>query len=246
MPIGVIIDSLSIVVGGILGVILGPRLKDDFKDNLTMIFGCCAMSMGISTIVLIANLPAVILSVILGTIIGMAIHLGEWINKGGVAMQKLMSRFIKSEPSNMSEEEFISSLVTIIVLSCASGTGIYGSIVAGMSGDHSILITKSILDLFTIMIFATTLGAVTIPISIPQFIIFMILFACGGLILPLTTPAMINDFKAVGGILLLATGFRMIKVKMFPTADMIPAMIIVMPISALWTNYVVPFLNSLL
>jgi uncharacterized membrane protein YqgA involved in biofilm formation len=54
---------------------------------------------------------------------------------------------------------------------------------------------------------------------------------------------MIHDFKAVGGILLLATGFRMIKVKMFPTADMIPAMIIVMPISWLWTNYILPFLS---
>lgn len=245
MPIGVIFNSLCIITGGIIGVILGPRLKDEFKENLTNIFGCCAMAMGISSIVLIANLPAVILSVIIGTIIGMCIHLGQWIHKGGMALQKFISRFIKFGNSTLSEAEFTNSLITIIVLACASGTGIYGSIVSGMSGDHTMLITKSILDLFTFIIFATTLGPVTITIAIPQFIIFMLLFLCGGLIYPLTTPAMINDFKAVGGILLLATGFRMIKVKMFPTADMIPAMIIVMPISAFWTNYIVPFLNSL-
>ncbi len=57
-----------------------------------------------------------------------------------------------------------------------------------------------------------------------------------------TTPAMIGDFKACGGILLLATGFRMIKVKMFPTADMIPAMVLVMPISRFWVNVIVPIL----
>lgn len=245
MPIGVIFNSLCIIIGGIIGVILGPKLKDDFKDNLTMIFGCCAMAMGISSIVLIENLPAVILSVIIGTIIGMTIRLGHWINKGGAAMQGFISRFIKTNNTAMSETEFTNTLITIIVLACASGTGIYGSIVAGMSGEHSILITKSILDFFTFIIFATTLGPVTITIAIPQFIIFILLFLCGGLIYPLTTPAMINDFKAVGGILLLATGFRMIKVKMFPTADMIPAMIIAMPLSAIWTNYVVPFLNSL-
>ena len=158
-------------------------------------------------------------------------------------MQRIMSRFVKNQKTNMSEEEFMMELITVIVLFCASGTGIYGSIVSGMSGDHSILISKSILDLFTAMIFAATLGAVVSAIAVPQFVIFLILFLCGGLILPLTTPAMINDFKACGGILLLATGFRMIKIKMFPTADMIPAMILVMPISALWTNYIVPFVS---
>ena len=51
---------------------------------------------------------------------------------------------------------------------------------------------------------------------------------------------MINEFKACGGVLLIATGFRMIKVKMFPIADMIPAMVLVMPVSWFWVNYVLP------
>lgn len=49
---------------------------------------------------------------------------------------------------------------------------------------------------------------------------------------------MINDFKACGGFLMLATGFRMIKVKDFPIADMIPAMVLVMPLSYLWVNFI--------
>ena len=117
------------------------------------------------------------------------------------------------------------------MLFCASGTGIYGSIVSGMTGDHSILIAKSILDLFTALIFACILGGVVSVIAIPQFIIFLLLFLAAGFIFPMTTDTMIADFKACGGFLMLATGFRMIKVKMFPTADMIPAMVIVMPCS---------------
>ena len=134
-------------------------------------------------------------------------------------------------------------LITIIVLFCASGTGIYGSIVAGMEGDHSILIAKSILDLPTAMIFACGLGAVVAFIAIPQFLIFFLLFLLAGVIYPLTTPAMVNDFKACGGILLFATGFRMIKLKAFPTADMIPAMVLVMPVSWFWVEYVLPFVQ---
>ena len=61
----------------------------------------------------------------------------------------------------------MNTLVTIIVLFCASGTGIYGSIVSGMSGDHSVLISKSIRDLFTTAIFACSLGMVVGMIAIP-------------------------------------------------------------------------------
>jgi len=58
----------------------------------------------------------------------------------------------------------------------------------------------------------------------------------------MTTPDMIADFKACGGFLMLATGFRMIKVQNFPIADMLPAMVLVMPISWLWTTVILPLL----
>jgi len=243
MPIGVIVNSLSIAIGGLIGAAVGGRLSNSFKDNINMIFGCCSMAMGISSIVLMQNMPAVVFSVIIGTSLGLACHLGEKINAGGLAMQRVISKVIKTTSSGIPQEEFESTLITVIVLFCVSGTGIYGSIVSGMTGDHSILIAKSILDLFTALIFACILGAVVSVIAIPQCIIFLTLFFCAGIILPLTTDAMINDFKACGGFLMLATGFRMIKVKMFPTADMIPAMVIVMPVSWLWTTYILPLVS---
>lgn len=241
MPIGVIINALSVAAGGIAGAFAGDKLSVRFKEDINMIFGVCSMGMGISAIVLMENMPAVIFAVIIGTAIGLAVHLGDKMNAAAAAMQKLVSKFVKNKNTEVSEEEFMAALVTIIVLFCASGTGIYGSIISGMTGDHSILIAKSILDLFTALIFACTLGMVVSIVAIPQFIIFLTLFLCAGLIYPATTPTMINDFKACGGFIMLATGFRMIKVKMFPTADMIPSMIIVMPFSWFWVNVVLPF-----
>lgn len=243
MPTGIIMNALAIVIGGVAGAFAGDRLSKKFKENIEMIFGLCSMAMGISSIVLMENMPAVIFAVIIGTGIGLMMHLGEWINKGGIGMQRMISKVVKNKNTSMSEEEFTSTLVTIIVVFCASGTGIYGSIVSGMSGDHTIMITKSILDLFTALIFACSLGLVVSVIAIPQFILFFILFLAAGLIFPLTTPAMINDFKACGGFLMIGAGFRMIKVKMFPTADMIPSMILVMPISYLWTACIVPLVS---
>lgn len=65
----------------------------------------------------------------------------------------------------------------------------------------------------------------------------------GGLVGAVAGGLLKDDFKACGGFIMLATGFRMIKVKMFPIADMVPAMILVIPISALWVNYIMPLVS---
>lgn len=237
MPTGVIINSASVLLGGIAGALVGHRLSPKFKNQISLIFGVCSMGMGISTIGLMKNMPAVIFAIIIGTAIGLWLHLGDYIQQAAAFMQKPIARLFKNN-TDMNETEFLNQLVTIIVLFCASGTGIYGSLTAGMTGDHSILISKSILDFFTAAIFACQLGYVVSVISIPQFIIFLVLFICAGLIFPLTTPDMILDFKACGGFLMLATGFRMVQLKDFPIADMIPSMILVMPLSYLWVTYI--------
>ncbi|MCR5450727.1 MAG: DUF554 domain-containing protein [Erysipelotrichaceae bacterium] len=232
MPIGIIVNCLAVVVGGLIGSSASDLLSDTVKVNLNMIFGLASMGMGVSSVVLMQNMPAVILALVIGTLLGLCFHLGEAITKAAAGMQKLFH----------AEGGSSDQLVTVIVLFCASGTGIYGSIVSGMSGDHSILIAKSILDFFTAMIFACSLKKTVSLIAVPQFIIMMILFVLAGYIMPLTTPAMINDFKACGGFIMIASGFRILQLKMFPTADMIPAMILVMPLSFLWVTYILPLL----
>ena len=162
MPIGVICNALAIVIGGLIGAAAGNRLSEEFKEKLNLVFGACSMGMGVSTVVLMQNMPAVILALILGTSLGIALRLGQRIEAAGRGLQKLMSRFIKLPGDPAGEEERMNLLVTAMVLFCTSGTGIYGAIVSGMSGDHSILIAKSILDLPTSMIFACTLGAALI------------------------------------------------------------------------------------
>ena len=154
-----------------------------------------------------------------------------------------VARLMKEEKNGgMSQEESLSLLVTAIVLFCISGTGIYGCLDAGMTGDSTILLSKSILDIFTAMVFACSLGVAVSLVAIPQAIIFFALFFGAKLIFPLTTPDMIADFKACGGFLLVATGLRMAKIQDFPIADMIPAMVLAMPFSHVWTNWIAPLL----
>ncbi|MEZ7749333.1 DUF554 domain-containing protein [Gemella sanguinis] len=242
MPIGVIINTVAIFLGGIAGALLGDKLPEKYKEQLNLIFGLCSMGMGISSIVLMKYMPAVVFALIIGTIVGLVFKLGDKVYELCSKLQKVMIRIVPKKETNMSETEFLATLITVIVLFCSSGMGIYGSLSEGMTGDSSLLITKSILDFFTAAIFACNLGYNVSLIAVPQFVIFTTLFLSASFIVPLTTPDMIADFKACGGFLMVAAGFRILKLKMFPVVDMIPAMILVMPFSWFWVNIILHLL----
>lgn len=242
MPIGVIINTIAIFLGGIAGALLGNKLPEKYKEQLNLIFGLCSMGMGISSIVLMKYMPAVVFALIIGTIVGLVFKLGDKVYELCSKLQKVMIRIVPKKETNMSETEFLATLITVIVLFCSSGMGIYGSLSEGMTGDSSLLITKSILDFFTAAIFACNLGYIVSLIAVPQFAIFTALFLSASFIVPLTTPDMIADFKACGGFLMVAAGFRILKLKMFPVVDMIPAMILVMPFSWFWVNIILHLL----
>ena len=177
MPVGIIINALSVASGGVVGALFGHKLPTRINSELTKIFGVCSMGMGVSSIGLMKNMPAVIFAVIIGTAFGLAVNLGGIINHGAACMEKPVGKIFPNKNASMSREEYMTMLVTIIVLFCASGTGIYGSLDSGMSGDHTILISKSILDFFTAMIFGGTLGMVVAAVAIPQCVIFLAI--CG-------------------------------------------------------------------
>ncbi len=227
-PIGAVTCALCVVIGGFIGSAAGERISDRIKDNLNLIFGLVALSMGIIPMPGIKNLPAVVLSVILGTLLGVKIKLGEKV-RGGLG---------KLAGERCSEE-----FLTVAVLFCVSGTGYYGALVEGVTGDHSILLAKAILDIFTAAILACKLGKSVSLLGIPQVVIHLVIFFIARWIYPLCTPAMVADFKAAGGYIMLATGLRMLKLKDLPTADMIPTLILALPLSWLWSTYVAPLLG---
>ncbi|MBA6284253.1 DUF554 domain-containing protein, partial [Salmonella enterica subsp. enterica serovar Irumu] len=193
----------------------------------------CSLGIGILLVMKCANLPVMVLATLVGALIGEFCLLEKGINGAVAKIQKLFMASGK-KPTH---DSFIQSYVAIIVLFCASGTGIFGAMHEGMTGDPNILIAKSFLDFFTAIIFACSLGIAVSAICAPMLIIQLTLAACATLILPLTTPAMMGDFSAVGGLLLVATGLRVCGIKMFPVVNMLPALLLAMPISAAWAMF---------
>ena len=234
MVIGPFINASAVLLGGVLGAVLSQRLPERIRSSMPSIFGLASLGIGILLVIKCANLPVMVLATLLGALIGEFCYLEKGINGAVGKAKNLISR---GKNAAGAHDSFIQSYVAIIILFCASRTGIFGSMQEGMTGDPSILIAKAFLDFFTATIFATTLGIAVAAISVPMLLIQLALATCATLILPLTTPAMMADFTAVGGLLLLATGLRICGIKMFAVVNMLPALIIAMPLSALWTAF---------
>ncbi|WP_342323605.1 DUF554 domain-containing protein [Kosakonia sp. BYX6] len=237
MLTGPFINAAAVLVGGTLGALLSHRLPERVRSSMPSIFGLASLGIGILLVVKCVNLPVMVLATLVGTLIGELCYVERGISSGVNALRNVMQKRKTGEAANSAHETFIQSLVAIIILFCASGTGIFGAMREGMTGDPSILIAKAFLDFFTAVIFATSLGFAVAMISVPMLIVQLSLATCATLILPLTTPAMMGDFTAVGGILLLATGLRICGIKMFAVANMLPALVLAMPLSALWTAF---------
>ncbi|MFA5450138.1 MAG: DUF554 domain-containing protein [Clostridia bacterium] len=256
MPIGVIINCLSVFLGGLIGALLGKKIPSKLRKALPPIFGVASMAMGIGAIIKMHTLPAVVLALILGSGIGILIGIENLLEKSVLKIQKPMERLLaKNKGTNLIEtdtslietgissienktpqqDDFIEKFVSLVVLFCASGTGIFGALTEGMTGDYTVLLAKSMLDFFSAAIFAASLGYLVAAIALPQAAIMLLLFFSATFIMPLTTPQMLADFTALGGIIMLATGFRISGIRNFPVANMLPAFILVMPLSYLWS-----------
>ncbi|BBQ82327.1 MULTISPECIES: DUF554 domain-containing protein [Enterobacteriaceae] len=237
MLIGPYVNGSAVIIGGLIGALAGGKLPDRVKTALPMTFGLCSVGLGITLVLKVKYMPAVVLAMIVGALLGELMHLESGIGKAAGSTRGLINK-VFPPVQGLSHEEFTEKFVAILVLFCASGTGVFGAMTEGMSGDPSILYIKTILDLFTAGIFATLLGFAVITIAIPQLIIQLALAMLAVFLMPMITPSMMADFSCAGGLLMVATGLRICNIKLFPVANMLPGLVLVMPFSHLWATLV--------
>ncbi|WP_261642755.1 DUF554 domain-containing protein [Erwinia mallotivora] len=233
---GPIVNSITIIAGGLAGGFLGTKMPERLREALPLTFGLASMALGIVLLVKIDSMPVVILSMIVGAAIGELICLERYIARMGNLARGIAAKL--APDTGMEQSVFSEKFVAILVLFCASGTGIIGAMTEGMSHDPEILYVKAIMDLFTAAIFATVLGYSVALIFIPQWIIQFLIASAAVFILPHTTPAMLADFTAAGGFIMLAAGFRISGIKSLPVGNLLPGLVLVMPLSWLWRVFI--------
>ena len=182
MLIGPYVNGSAVIIGGLIGAMAGGKLPERVKTALPMTFGLCSVGLGITLVLKVKYMPAVVLAMVLGAFLGELLHLEKRIGSAAGSTRGLINKVLPPV-QGLGHEEFTEKFVAILVLFCASGTGIFGAMTEGMSGDPSILYIKTILDLFTAGIFATLLGYAVMTIAIPQIVIQVALAMLAGMYL---------------------------------------------------------------
>lgn len=236
--IGPLVNAAAIILGGVIGTYAGSNVPQRIRDRMPLVFGLTSMGLGIVMLTKVKLLPAVVLAMLIGTLIGEIFDLEEKIKHVANLLKTGIEKALPKPNSTIDQNDYIEAFISVLILFSVSGTGVFGSMNEGITGDPTLLIVKAFLDFFTSIIFAIRLGLPIASLAIPQTAVQAVLYFSASSIMPLTTPTMIADFSAVGGLVMLATGFRICGILQFPVANMIPALIIAMPVSGLWASLV--------
>lgn len=232
MPVGIFSDVFMMFCGGALGCLLGSRLSDGWKESLNHVLALAAIVMGLNLSVKGTNLSAVVLSLLLGAVAGEALGIETAINRGALAA---LNRVLGGK----GDADHLLQASVALVIFCFNGTGWYGALNEGLTGDGSILLTKAIIDFASGCIFATSLGKIVPLLCIPQLTVFLILYGISGFVAPWITPVMISDFSAVGGVITLAAGLKLAKIMTdTKVLNLLPGLILSFFVSSFWTTFV--------
>ena len=233
--IGPLINSAAIVGGTLFGVLLANHLPERMRAGLMPTFALCAVAIGIHMLGNIHYLAVIVMAFILGTALGELLYLEKGVTRAAAAAQGLMQKVFPMK-SHLSGEEFSTQYNSLIVIFCASGLGILGSITEGLNGDYQLLLVKSMMDFLTAMIFGISLGPSIALIFIAQLAVQSSLFLLAKMIMPYMDDVAFADFSAVGGLIMVAVGMRMAGIMNFAVINFLPALLLVVPFSYLWRS----------
>lgn len=230
--LGTLVNVGTIVLGTTVGLLLKKGIPEKVSAAIMTALGLCTILIGITGVIKDADIILIILSMVIGTGVGTAIGLDKLLNKFGNLVEKkttsIGAKLSKKPQGTLENGETKKStvgeaFVTSSLLFCVGAMTVVGSLNAGLTGDNSTLFAKSVLDLISSMIFASTLGYGV------YFSVVVVLVLQGGISLLanvispwLTTPT-ITQMTCVGSLIIIALGLNMIKVTKIKVMDMVPA-----------------------
>lgn len=232
IPYGLFVDTAAVVVGALLGLGLGRHIPEAMKESLTLIFGLICFALGVTLIVGVNALVPVGLALILGTALGELLDL-----EGKITLLLGRAQGALSQGGTGSgRADSLNGVIMLIPLFCFSTTVIVGSMNEAI-GAHDMLLIKAVLDFFTAMIFAASYGALVGLLSIPLFLVGILFYLLSALLIPVMTPAMAADMNAAGGVHCVACALGVLGIRQMKVNNMIPALLLALPISALWSLF---------
>lgn len=217
--LGVIVNVITVILGSLIGLLFKKGIPERISTAAMIGLGACTLYIGISGSLCGENPLIVIASVVLGVILGTLLNLDGGVNR---LAKKVETAFQKGNQQGSIARGF----VTATLLFCVGSMTVTGSLQAGLTGDHSVIITKATLDFVSSMMLSSTLGIGVLLASVSVFVIQGLLVLLAGVVAPLLSTGAINEMTCVGSILILMIGTNLMGITKIKVADFLPAILI--------------------
>ncbi len=205
--LGALINALLIIVGALVGRIF-KNIPESMKASVLSIIGLSVALLGIKMGFESNNFIILVVSLVVGTVIGEWLDLDKQMNRLGQWIESLFSKRRTNDNQINIAEGFVTASLIFVVGSMA----IIGALDSGLRQDHNVLITKGIIDGFTSIILASTLGIGVLLSAVPVFVYQAVIAIFAGVIsvyIPDDALQMfITEMTSVGGVMILAIGLN--------------------------------------
>ena len=227
--LGTIINTVAVIAGGLLGMVLKNGIAKRFEKILMQGLGLATIFIGISGVLkhmlVVENgtistqgTMLLIFSLVIGCLLGQWIDIESKMEKLGIKL--------KSAVKIKNDGNFVEGFVTSSLIICVGAMAIVGSMQDGLSGDSSMLIAKALLDFVLVLILAAAYGIGVVFSAIPIFVYQGAITLIAALFGSVISDALIADLSFVGSALIFCVGVNLVREKTFRVANMLPALLI--------------------
>lgn len=227
--LGTILNVAAVVSGGALGILIKGGIKEKMQNILVQACGLATLFIGIggtleNMLVVSEGRVSVqgTLLLICSLVIGSAV--GEWIDIEG-RLENIGEK-LKGLVKSKNDSRFVDGFVSASLVICIGAMAVVGSVQDGLTGDYSMLLSKSILDFIIIIVFASTMGIGVLFSALPLGIYQGLITLLAVFIAPYMTDSMISSLSLVGSALIFGVGINLIWDNKLRVGNMLPALFI--------------------
>lgn len=227
--LGTIINVVAILVGGVIGLVFSRAISARYQETLMQAIGVCILFVGIGGAVQemmtvtadrlqSSGTMMIVISYAVGSL------LGEWIN-----LERRIEQFgswLKVKTGNAREKRFVDGFVSASLTVCIGAMAVVGSIQDGISGNHSTLALKALLDMVIVCAMSASLGRGCLFSAIPVGIFQGMVTLLARAVQPVMTEAALANLSLTGSILIFCVGVNLLWEKKLKVANMLPSILI--------------------
>lgn len=226
---GTVINSVSIVAGGITGHFAGKLFRQEQQESLNKACGVSVLFIAIAgamegmlqidgSTISSGKSMLVVLCLALGTMLGELIGIENGFERFG--------EWLKRKTGNSGDVGFVNAFVTTSLTVSIGAMAIVGAIQDGLLGDYSTLAVKSVLDFIIVAVMTSSMGKGASFSAIPVFVFEGCITLLAKLVSPVMTEAAVAYLSLIGSVLIFCIGINLVWGKKLKVANMLPAVLL--------------------